>query len=128
MNINITLGIILLSILIVCLWNSNIMEGVANPASTPKEKLEKANKEIIASTELFKNNMADATKFGGEKIIQQLKTNLIKFSEKMILFSLSNLASTPNGWEKIFTNKDILNVLNVYTGLRSMPSTQFSSA
>ena len=129
MNKNITLGIILVIILVVGLWNPTLLETLVNPQThkpkpkppTPREQVEIASK---ALTQYTKSSSMNSPDIG----IQKLKTDLILFYEQIILNSIAQpilhakAGSDPSGEIlQALVSDSMIKILTVYNGLRAMP-------
>lgn len=130
MNKNITLGIILVIILVVGLWNPTLLETLTNPQThkpkpkppTPTELVEIINKQLTEWIPLYKN--MNSSVIG----IQKLKTNLILMYEQIILMAIAQPILNANAPEvhsedifKALMSDETIKMLTVYNGLRAMP-------
>jgi hypothetical protein len=130
MNKNITLGIIVVIILVVGLWNPTLLETLTNhlphkpklKPPTPREQVEIINKQLTEWISLYKNMNNSAIG------LQELNTNLILMLEQTILMTIAQPILNANAPEvhsedifKALMSDETIKMLTVYNGLRAMP-------
>jgi len=129
MNKNITLGIILVIILVVGLWNPTLLETLTNPQThKPKPKPPTPTELVQAFNVELEQSLTDYKKRNGSVIgVQKFKQNIILVLEQYILQNLTptTYLNTTNGIIANLISDSVLPYITLYNGLRSMPYKQF---
>jgi len=129
MNKNITLGIIFIIILVVGIWNPNLLEGVTSKQPSkltiPHDTLSAIKKNISTLKTAFDSSAEEVTQAikinGLYRPLHGLKNSIIAYLEKEMLGKFAALGDDFNHSMESLYDEQFIQKVTLYNGLRAMP-------